>query len=382
MDKLFFNDEHLMVRNMVREFSESEIRPIAQELDEKEKFPKEIVSKMGELGLMGIIIPSKYGGAGLDMVSFVTAIIELAKVDASVAITMAAHTSLGSVPILLLGSEEQKTTYLPKLASGEMIGAFGLTEPDAGSDAGATKTKAIWDGSNYIVNGGKIFITNAGQADLLSFTSQIEINNELKGIAAFVIPTNTPGLEIGPKEKKMGWRASDTRQLFFNDMKIAPETMLGEITDGLKIFLKTLTSGRISIGALAVGTALGAYKKALQYATEREAFGKSIYKFQSIGFKLADMATEIEAAKLMVYHAAWLKDQGEDFTKQAAMAKLFASEVAMKSTIEAIQVFGGYGYVKENDVERFFRDAKILEIGEGTSEIQRIIIVREILKIF
>ena len=382
MDKLFFNDEHLMVRNMVQEFSESEIRPIAQELDEKEKFPKEIVSKMGELGLMGIIIPDKYGGAGLDMISFVTAIIELAKVDASVAITMAAHTSLGSVPILLLGSEEQKTTYLPKLASGEMIGAFGLTEPDAGSDAGATKTKAIWDGRNYNVNGGKIFITNAGQADLLSFTSQIEINNELKGIAAFVIPTNTPGLEIGPKEKKMGWRASDTRQLFFNDMKIAPGTMLGKITDGLKMFLKTLTSGRISIGALAVGTALGAYEKALQYATEREAFGKSIYKFQSIGFKLADMATEIEAAKLMVYHAAWLKDHGEDFTKQAAMAKLFASEVAMKSTIEAIQVFGGYGYVKENDVERFFRDAKILEIGEGTSEIQRIIIVREILKNF
>jgi len=347
-----------------------------------EEFPKEIVSKMGELGLMGIIIPGKYGGAGLDMISFVTAIIELAKVDASVAITMAAHTSLGSVPILLLGSEEQKTTYLPKLASGEMIGAFGLTEPDAGSDAGATKTKAIWDGSNYIVNGGKIFITNAGQADLLSFTSQIEINNELKGIAAFVIPTNIPGLEIGPKEKKMGWRASDTRQLFFNDMKIAPETMLGKITDGLKMFLKTLTSGRISIGALAVGTALGAYEKALQYATGRKAFGKSIYKFQSIGFKLADMATEIEAAKLMVYHAAWLKDHGEDFTKQAAMAKLFASEVAMKSTIEAIQVFGGYGYVKENDVERFFRDAKILEIGEGTSEIQRIIIVREILKIF
>ena len=380
MDKLFFNDEHLMVRNMVQEFSESEIRPIAQELDEKGKFPKEIVSKMGELGLMGIIIPGKYGGAGLDMISFVAAIIELAKVDASVAITMVAHTSLGSVPILLLGSEEQKTTYLPKLASGEMIGAFGLTEPDAGSDAGATKTKAIWDGSNYIVNGGKIFITNAGQADLLSFTSQIEIDNELKGIAAFVIPTNTPGLEIGPKEKKMGWRASDTRQLFFNDMKIATGTMLGKITDGLKMFLKTLTSGRISIGALAVGTALGAYEKALKYATEREAFGKSIYKFQSIGFKLADMATEIEAAKLMVYHAAWLKDHGEDFTKQAAMAKLFASEVAMKSTIEAIQVFGGYGYVKENDVERFFRDAKILEIGEGTSEIQRIIIVREILK--
>ena len=373
VDKLFFNDEHLMIRDMVRDFSESEVRPIAQELDKKEKFPKELVSKMGELGLMGIIIPEKYGGAGLDMVSFVTAIIELAQVDASVAITMAAHTSLGSIPILLLGNEIQKKTYLPKLASGKMIGAFGLTEPDAGSDAGATKTKAVWDGNYYIVNGGKIFITNAGEAGLLSFTSQVEVENKLKGIAAFVIPTSTSGLEIGPKEKKMGWRASDTRQLFFNNMKIHP---------GFKTFLKTLTSGRISLAALAVGTALGAYKKALQYATEREAFGKPIYKFQSIGFKLADMATEIEAAKLMVYYAAWVKDQGIRFTKQAAMAKLFASEVAMKTTIEAIQVFGGYGYVKENDVERFFRDAKILEIGEGTSEIQRLIIIREILKHF
>ena len=382
VDKLFFNDEHLMIRDMVRDFSESEVRPIAQELDKKEKFPKELVSKMGELGLMGIIIPEKYGGAGLDMVSFVTAIIELAQVDASVAITMAAHTSLGSIPILLLGNEIQKKTYLPKLASGKMIGAFGLTEPDAGSDAGATKTKAVWDGNNYIVNGGKIFITNAGEAGLLSFTSQVEVENKLKGIAAFVIPTSTSGLEIGPKEKKMGWRASDTRQLFFNNMKIHPEAMLGNVTDGFKTFLKTLTSGRISLAALAVGTALGAYKKALQYATEREAFGKPIYKFQSIGFKLADMATEIEAAKLMVYYAAWLKDQGIRFTKQAAMAKLFASEVAMKTTIEAIQVFGGYGYVKENDVERFFRDAKILEIGEGTSEVQRLIIIREILKHF
>ena len=382
MDELFFTEEHVMLRDMVRDFAKNEVAPVARELDRLGKFPKDLIKQMGELGLMGIPIPEKYGGSGMDTVAYATAVLELAKVDASVAITMAAHTSLGTVPIVLAGTDEQKEEYVPQLASGAILGAFGLTEPGAGSDSGATQTTAVKNGDGFVVNGSKIFITNAGQADLLSFTSQIEINNELKGIAAFVIPTNTPGLEIGPKEKKMGWRASDTRQLFFNDMKIAPGTMLGKITDGLKIFLKTLISGRISIGALAVGTALGAYKKALQYATEREAFGKSIYKFQSIGFKLADMATEIEAAKLMVYHAAWLKDQGEDFTKQAAMAKLFASEVAMKSTIEAIQVFGGYGYVKENDVERFFRDAKILEIGEGTSEIQRIIIVREILKNF
>ena len=382
MDKLFFNDDHLMIRDMVRDFAEAEVRPVAKEMDRKEKFPKKLVAQMGKLGLMGTIIPEKYGGAGLDMISFVTAIIELARVDASVAITMAAHTSLGSVPILLLGNEKQKQTYLPRLASGEIIGAFGLTEPDAGSDAGATRTKAIWDGNNYIVNGGKIFITNAGEAGLLSFTSQVEVNNELKGIAAFVIPIKTAGLEIGPKEKKMGWGASDTRQLFFKDLKVPPEAMLGQVADGFKFFLKTLTSGRISIGALSIGTALGAYENALQYATEREAFGKPIYKFQSIGFKLADMATEIEAAKLMVYHAAWLKDKGMDFTKQAAMAKLFASEMAMKSTTEAIQVLGGYGYVKEYDVERFFRDAKVLEIGEGTSEVQRIIITREILKDF
>lgn len=380
MDSLFFTDEHLMIKDMVKEFAESEVAPIAYELDKNESFPRDIVAKMGELGLMGIVIPEKYGGAGLDMVAFVAAIIELARIDASVAITMTAHTSLGCIPLLKLGSEEQKELYLPKLASGELLGAFGLTEPNAGSDAGATKTTAVRNGSSYIVNGGKVFITNAGEAGVLSFTARIVEDDEYKGIGAFIIPTNTPGLEIGPKEKKMGWKASDTRQIFFKDMEIADSTMMGTPTEGFKAFLKTLTSGRISIGALSVGTALGAYEKALKYSNEREAFGKPIQKFQSVGFKIANMATEIEAAKLLVYHAAWLKDQGKPFSKEAAMAKLFASEVAMKTTTEAIQVHGGFGYVKEYDVERFFRDAKVLEIGEGTSEIQRLIIMRELLK--
>jgi len=380
MDDLFFNQEHIMIQDMVREFAESEIMPIARKLDEEEKFPTELVKQMGELGLMGINVPKKYGGSGLDMVAYATAVMGLARADASVAITMAAHTSLGTLPILLHGSEEQKKTYLPKLASGEVIGAFGLTEPEAGSDAGSTKTMAVKQGDDYVVNGGKIFITNAGKAGLLSFTSQIEHEGKLLGIGAFVIPTVTAGLEIGPKEKKMGWRASDTRQLFFHNMKIPASAMLGEPTDGFRTFLKTLTSGRISVGALAVGTAQGAYERALQYSTEREAFGRPINNFQSVSFKLADMATDIEASKLLIYHAAWMKDQNKDIVKEAAMAKLFASETAMRVATDAIQIHGGYGYVKEYDVERYFRDAKILEIGEGTSEIQRLIISREILK--
>jgi|TARA_B100001105_G_scaffold41244_1_gene29925 alkylation response protein AidB-like acyl-CoA dehydrogenase len=380
MDDLFFNQDHIMIQDMVREFAESEIMPIARKLDEEEKFPTELVKQMGELGLMGINVPKKYGGSGLDMVAYATAVMGLARADASVAITMAAHTSLGTLPILLHGSEEQKKTYLPKLASGEVIGAFGLTEPEAGSDAGSTKTMAVKQGDDYVVNGGKIFITNAGKAGLLSFTSQIEHEGKLLGIGAFVIPTVTAGLEIGPKEKKMGWRASDTRQLFFHNMKIPASAMLGEPTDGFRTFLKTLTSGRISVGALAVGTAQGAYERALQYSTEREAFGRPINNFQSVSFKLADMATDIEASKLLIYHAAWMKDQNKDIVKEAAMAKLFASETAMRVATDAIQIHGGYGYVKEYDVERYFRDAKILEIGEGTSEIQRLIISREILK--
>jgi len=380
MDSLFFTEEHIAIRDMVREFADLNIVPVARTLDETGEFPKDLVEKMSELGLMGIIVPEQYGGAGLDMVAFATAIMELGRADASVAITMAAHTSLGTLPLLLFGNEDQKNTYLPKLASGETLGAFGLTEPDAGSDAGATKTKAVRNGDEYVVNGGKIFITNAGEAGVLSFTAQVIDNGENLGIAAFIIPTDTAGLDIGPKEKKMGWRASDTRQLFFKNMNIPASAMLGTPADGFKTFLKTLTSGRVSIGALSVGTAVGAYERALKYSTERIAFDKPIHSFQSIGFKLADMATKIEASKLLVYHAAWMKDHGEDITKEAAMAKLFASETAMEVTTEAIQIHGGYGYVREYDVERFFRDAKILEIGEGTSEIQRLIISREILR--
>ena len=380
MDSLFFKEEHIMIRDMVRNFADDQIMPLARSLDEEEKFPLELVQEMGRLGLMGMIVPQEYGGSGLDMVAFATAIIELARADASVAITMAAHNSLGTLPLLLFGNDDQKRSYLPKLASGEILGAFGLTEPEAGSDAGATKTRAIKSNNDYVVNGGKIFITNAGKAGLLSFTAQVIDSGNNIGIAAFIIPTDTPGLEIGKKEKKMGWKASDTRQIYFKDMRIPSSAMLGQPENGFKTFLKTLTSGRISIGALSVGTALGAYEKALRYSAERSAFNKPIREFQSIGFKLADMATSIEASKLLVYHAAWLKDQGKGINKEAAMAKLFASETAMNVTSDAIQIYGGYGYVKDYDVERYFRDAKILEIGEGTSEIQRLIISREIIK--
>ncbi|MFQ6613526.1 MAG: acyl-CoA dehydrogenase family protein, partial [Fidelibacterota bacterium] len=350
MDKLFFTEEHEMLRDMVREFAKNEVAPLSRELDDTGRFPRELVTKMGALGLMGIPVPENYGGAGMDTVAYVIAVIELAKVDASVAITLAAHTSLGTMPIVLAGNEDQKQTWVPRLASGEILGAFGLTEPNAGSDAGSTQTTAVRDGDDYIINGGKIFITNSGEAGVLSLTSQIVENGKKVGIGAFVIPTDTPGLTIGPKEKKMGWRASDTRQLFFENMRVPATAMMGNPRSGFKTFLRTLTGGRISVAALAVGTAEGAYEKALQYSTEREAFGKPIYRFQAVGFKLADMATRIEAAKLLVYHAAWLKDQGRDVVKEAAMAKLFASEVAMDVTIEAIQIHGGYGYVKDYDV--------------------------------
>jgi alkylation response protein AidB-like acyl-CoA dehydrogenase len=382
MDNLFFNEEHTMLVKMVRNFANSEIAPIVQDMDKKGKIPKEIISQMAELGLMGIPISKEYGGAGMDTVAYAAAVMEIAKVDASVAITMAAHTSLGSLPIAIAGTDEQKKKYLPRLASGEILGAFGLTEPSAGSDAGSTKTTAELDGDEYVINGGKIFITNSSIAGLLTITTNIIEHGENKGIGALIVETDNPGLKIGPKEKKMGWRASDTRQLFFENMRVPKENLLGQPTEGFKTFLKTLTGGRISLAALSCGTAEGAYQKALQYSTERKAFGKEIHKFQAIGFKLADMATEIEAAKLLTFHAAWMKDQGRDVTKQAAMAKLFASETAMRVTTEAIQIHGGYGYVKEYDVERFFRDAKILEIGEGTSEIQRIIISRELIKTF
>ena len=380
MDTLFFTDEHNMLIDLISDFAKSEIIPIAREIDQTSRFPSEVISKLGDLGLLSIPVPKEYGGSGMDNVAYAAAIMELAKADASIAITVAAHTSLGTMPIVLAGTEDQKKKYIPKLASGEILGAFGLTEPEAGSDAGATKTTAERKGNNYIVNGGKIFITNAGVAGLLSFTAQIIEGGKNIGIGAFVIPTDIEGLTISEPEKKMGWKASDTRQLFFNNMLIDESNMIAAPGEGFKIFLKILTGGRISIAALAVGTAQGAYERALKYSTERKAFGKEINKFQSIGFKLSDMATQIEAAKLLTFHAAWKKDNGHDIIKEAAMAKLFASEAAMKITTDAIQIHGGYGYVKDYDVERYFRDAKILEIGEGTSEVQRLIILKQILK--
>ena len=380
MDTLFFTDEHNMLIDLISDFAKSEIIPIAREIDQTSRFPSEIISKLGDLGILSIPVPKEYGGSGMDNVAYAAAIMELAKADASIAITVAAHTSLGTMPIVLAGTEDQKKKYIPKLASGEILGAFGLTEPEAGSDAGATKTTAERKGNNYIVNGGKIFITNAGVAGLLSFTAQIIEGGKNIGIGAFVIPTDIEGLTISEPEKKMGWKASDTRQLFFNNMLIDESNMIAAPGEGFKIFLKILTGGRISIAALAVGTAQGAYERALKYSTERKAFGKEINKFQSIGFKLSDMATQIEAAKLLTFHAAWKKDNGHDIIKEAAMAKLFASEAAMKITTDAIQIHGGYGYVKDYDVERYFRDAKILEIGEGTSEVQRLIILKQILK--
>jgi alkylation response protein AidB-like acyl-CoA dehydrogenase len=379
MEDLYFTEEHKMLRDMVRNFARNEVKPLAQELDEKGGFPYESVKKMAELGLMGIPWDEKYGGTGMDTMALVIAIEEIGKVCPSTSATMMAHTSLGTAPIAIFGTEEQKERYLPGLASGKKIGAFGLTEPNAGSDAGNTQTRAVLNGDEYIVNGEKAFCTNAGEAAVMIFTAVMVEDGEEKGISAFVIDADTEGMSLNPPEKKMGWCGSDTRSVFFKDMHIPKSAVLGNPSKGFKQFLKTLTGGRITIGALGIGTAQGAFARALAYSQEREAFGKPIHKFQGVSFKLSDMATQIEAARHLVYYAAWKKDRGLPVIKEAAMAKLFSSETAMMVTTEAIQVLGGYGYIKEYDVERFFRDAKILEIGEGTSEIQRMIIARELI---
>jgi len=379
MEQLYFTEEHKMLRDMVRDFARNEVQPLTQELDEKGGFPHESVKKMAELGLMGIPWDEKYGGTGMDTMALVIAIEEIGKVCPSTSATMMAHTSLGTAPIAVFGTEEQKERYLPGLASGKQIGAFGLTEPNAGSDAGNTQTRAILNGNEFIVNGEKAFCTNAGEASIIIFTAVMVDNGEEKGISAFVIDADTEGLSLNPPEKKMGWCGSDTRSVFFRDMRIPKSSVLGKPSKGFKQFLKTLTGGRITIGALGIGTAQGAFARALAYSKEREAFGKPIHKFQGVSFKLSDMATQIEAARHLVYHAAWKKDQGLSVIREAAMAKLFSSETAMMVTTEAIQVLGGYGYIKEYNVERFFRDAKILEIGEGTSEVQRMIIARELI---
>ena len=379
MNSIYFTEEHILLKKMVREFAQNELAPLAQEIDKEEKFPLESLKKIAKLGLMGIPWDEKYGGGGMDTLSLVIVIQELAKACVSTAATVMAHTSLGTGPFQYFGTELQKEKYLSRLSSGEILGSFGLTEPNAGSDAGNTQTTATLEGENYVVNGQKVFCTNAGYAGCIIFTSRVIENGDDKGIGALYVDAGTNGLRIGPPEHKMGWKGSDTRSIYFDNMKISKENILGTPGKGFKQFLQTLTGGRISISALAIGTAEGAYERALKYAKERDAFGKKIHNFQAISFKLADMATQIEASKQLTYHAAWLKDQGENVIKSAAMAKLFSSEAAMKITTEAIQIHGGYGYIKEYDVERFFRDAKILTIGEGTSEIQRIIIAREIL---
>ncbi len=381
-NSIYYNDEHILLRKTVREFAQNELAPLAIDIDTKGIFPSESIKKLSELGLMGIPWDPKYGGGGMDMLSLVITIEELAKVCVSTAATLMAHTSLGTGPFSYFGTDEQKNKYLTKLSTGQMIGSFGLTEPNAGSDAGNTQTTAKLEGDEFIVNGQKIFCTNAGYAGCIIFTSRIIENGEDKGIAALFVESGTKGLSLSEPEKKMGWKGSDTRSVYFDQMRIPKENILGNIGKGFKQFLKTLTIGRISISSLALGTAAGAYELALKYSQERTAFGKKISSFQGISFKLADMATQISASRQLIYHAAWLHDNNKDVIKDAAIAKLFSSEAAMKITTEAIQIHGGYGYIEDYHVERFFRDAKILEIGEGTSEVQRIVIAREILKNF
>jgi len=372
------NQEQLMLQKMVREFTEAEVAPGATERDRTGRFPKEIFDKLAELELMGLPFPEEYGGAGADTISFAIVVEELSRGCGSTGITYSAHISLGGAPLHLFGTHEQKMKYLVPIARGESLGAFGLTEPNAGSDAGGTKTQAVQDGDHYVINGSKVFITNASYAKHLALTAVTDPAKKTSGISAIIVPTDAEGFKIIAKYEKMGLHASNTTELILENVKVPKENLLGKEGEGFKQFLITLDGGRIGIGAMAVGLAQAAYEKALQYAKERVQFGQTISKFQAIQFKLADMAMKIELARNMVYKAAWLKDQGRKFTKEAAMAKLYASEIAVEVCDQAIQIHGGYGYMKEYQVERFYRDAKLLEIGEGTSEVQRMVIARQI----
>jgi butyryl-CoA dehydrogenase len=372
--------EQEMVRKTVRKFALEVVEPRAKEIDETCEFPWDSVKKMGEMGLMGICFPAEYGGAGLDTVSYAIAVEELSRVCGSTGITLAAHISLGCYPIYAFGTEEQKRKYLVPLARGEKIGAFGLTEPNAGSDAAGTETTAVRDGDNYVLNGTKIFITSAGVADTCVATALTERGKGTKGISAFIVEKGTPGFSVGTKENKLGLRGSDTCEIVFEDCRIPRENLLGKEGQGFSVFMNALDGGRISIGALALGIAQGALDASVKYSKERKQFGKPICEFQAVQWMLADMATEIAASRHLVYYAARQKDKGIKITMQSAMCKLFAAETAMRATTKAIQIHGGYGYMKDYPVERYFRDAKLTEIGEGTSEIQRLIIARELLR--
>ncbi|KJS20163.1 MAG: acyl-CoA dehydrogenase [Clostridiaceae bacterium BRH_c20a] len=373
------NEEQKMIRDMVRHFAENEIKPVADQLDRSGEFPTEIMKKLSELGVLGIPIPEEYGGIGSSFLSYIVAIEELSRACASTGVIVETHTSLGSEPILDFGTEEQKRKYLPRLASGQIIGSFGLTESNAGSDAAGMQTFAVIDGDDYVINGSKIFISNAGIADLTILFAKTDKEKGVKGISAFIVEKNTLGYIVGPPEDKLGIRASQTCALTFEDMRIPRENLLGKVNEGFKIAMHTLDGGRIAIAAQALGIAQAAFEAASEYSKQRVQFGQPIGKLQGIQWHIADMATEIQAARLLTYQAAWLKDQGLRYTKEAAMAKLFASEAASRFTSRAIQVHGGYGFMMEYPVQRHYRDAKITEIYEGTSEIQRMVIANNVL---
>lgn len=399
-DSLYFNEHHIAVRDMVREFAREEVAPVAAAFDASQEFPWANIKKMGELGLLGIPWPESLGGAGLDVLSYLIAIHEMAKVDASHGITISAHTTLGTSPIVNFGTEEQRQRFVPRLASGRVLGGFGLTEPTAGSDAAGTKTTAIRKNGHYVLNGSKNFITHGGVGEIFVVTAVTDPGLGTKGITSFILTKEADishrpsevdighdpslpamkGFRSGKKENKLGWRASDTRELIFEDVEVPEENRLGEEGMGFINFMQTLDAGRIGIAALSLGIAEGAFDQSLHYAAGRRQFGKSIATFQGIQFQLSDMAVEIEAGKHLMYHAAWLAQNKKPFGKEAAIAKLFCSELAMRSTLKAIQIHGGYGYTKDYPVERMMRDAKVCEIGEGTSEIQRLVIARHLLR--
>jgi len=399
-DALYFTEQHLATREMVRQFARDEVAPVAAKHDADASFPWENIRKMGELGLLGVPWPEDLGGAGLDVLSFMIVIHELAKVDASHGLTVSAHTTLGTSPIVRFGTEEQRRRFVPFLASGRVMGGFGLTEPEAGSDAAGTRTTAVRRGNCYLLNGVKRFITHGGVGEIFVVTAVTDPSKGTKGISSFIMTKQTndlhaakrfgvghepslvpmPGFRAGKKEDKLGWRASDTCELILEDVEVPVENLLGAEGQGFVNFMKTLDNGRIGIAALSLGIAEGAFEQALRYTSTRKQFGKPVAEFQGVQFQLSDMATEIEAGKHLMFHAAWLAQNGRPFGKEAAMAKLFCSELCMRATIAAVQLHGGYGYTKDYPVERYMRDAKICEIGEGTSEIQRIVIARHLLK--
>ena len=396
----YLGPEHARLRNRVQAFALEHVAPIAGEMDRTQTFPWESVRAMGEMGLLGVPIPEEYGGMGRDYLSYILVVEELARHDASHAITVSAHTTLGASPILTFGTEAQKRRYLPLLASGRVLGGFGLTEPAAGSDSAGTRTRAVREGNGYRINGSKIFITHAGVGEIFTITALTNPARGTRGITSFIVTKPTcdletarrlgvghsaelefaAGVRAGGKEDKMGWRASDTRELVLDDVFVPAENRLGAEGEGFVNFMRTLDAGRIGIAALALGITEGAFDAALEYTLQRKRYGHRIYDFQAVQFRLSDMATGIQAAKHLTYHAAWLKDQGRPFSKEASMAKLFASELSMRATTEAVELMGGAGYTNDYPVERMFRDAKVCEIGEGTSEIQRLLIARHLVR--